>query len=133
MVKEELVEGLKLAVSKGEPLEKAMMSFYSAGYLKEDIEAAAAAMVQFPAGIQSGFQQAQQGNILPQGKPLVKTSPEVIQRASGYGKKPSKSGALATIVLFIMLLLLLGVLVGVILFKDELASYLGSLFWRALF
>ncbi|MEK6847546.1 MAG: hypothetical protein AABX50_00280 [Nanoarchaeota archaeon] len=131
MAKEELVEGLKVAVSKGEPLEKAMMSFYNAGYLKEDIEAAAAAMVQFPAVIQGRFQPQQTSSV--QAKPLIPTSQEVIQRASGYGKKPSRSGALITIILFIMLLLLLGVLVGVILFKDELSSYLGSLFWRALF
>jgi ATP-dependent Zn protease len=41
MVKEELVEGIRLALSKGETLDKAMMTFFNAGYPKEEIEEAA--------------------------------------------------------------------------------------------
>lgn len=42
MVKQDILNGLKLALEKGETLENAMMSFYLAGYDKKDIEMAAA-------------------------------------------------------------------------------------------
>ena len=38
MVNQEIFEGLKQAISRGEALRSAMMSFYNAGYPKEDIE-----------------------------------------------------------------------------------------------
>ena len=41
MINEEVVGGLISALSRGEPLEKAMMTFYNAGYKKEEIEASA--------------------------------------------------------------------------------------------
>ena len=146
MPKEEIIEGLRTAVSKGESLEKAMTSFYNAGYKKEDIEAAAAAMatVQLPAFVQptSSLQPqtfpAQQKNLPPQftptqPRPLIPPISSSVQNVSDYGKKPSRKGLAITIILFIMLLLLLGVLAGVILFKDELSKFFNSLFWRALF
>ncbi|MCX6749808.1 MAG: hypothetical protein NTW17_03670 [Candidatus Pacearchaeota archaeon] len=144
MVKEEIIEGLRIAVSKGESLEKAMTSFYNAGYKKEEIEQAAAAMVQVPSFAQSAQQisqpmQFQQKNIMPQpvsgqSRPLIQQPPAAVaQNVSDYGKKPSRKGLAITIVLFIMLLLLLGVLAAVILFKTELSNFFGSLFWRALF
>ena len=44
MIKEGIYEGLKQAVSKGESLEKAMYSFFNAGFIKEDIEDSARAL-----------------------------------------------------------------------------------------
>ena len=41
MVNEEILAALKMAVSKGDSLNKAMMSLYNAGYPKSDIEEAA--------------------------------------------------------------------------------------------
>lgn len=41
MVKEELVEGLKTAMIRGDSLQKAMFSFYNSGYKKAEIEEAA--------------------------------------------------------------------------------------------
>jgi len=41
MVHEEIVGGLISALSRGEPLQKAMMTFYNAGYGKQEIEEAA--------------------------------------------------------------------------------------------
>lgn len=41
MVNEEIVGGLISALSRGEPLQKAMMTFYNAGYGKNEIEEAA--------------------------------------------------------------------------------------------
>ena len=39
-MRDDILEGLKLAVSKGETLQNAMMSFYNSGYPKEEIEEA---------------------------------------------------------------------------------------------
>lgn len=133
MAKEEIVEGLRQAVSKGEPLEKAMASFFNAGYSKGDVEEAAR-VFQVPQ-----FQQFLSPSLLQQSnfKPLVQPSTQgysgVVQRVSEYGKKPSKTGAAVTIILFILLLLLFGILAAVILFKDELSGFFNNLFWRALF
>jgi len=44
MEKEEIVEGLRVALNKGEPLKRAMMSFYNAGFNKRDIEESAKAL-----------------------------------------------------------------------------------------
>ncbi|MBI2056875.1 hypothetical protein HYT91_01330 [Candidatus Pacearchaeota archaeon] len=38
MVNQEILGGLRHALNKGESLEKAMLSFYNAGYRKEEIE-----------------------------------------------------------------------------------------------
>jgi len=43
-IKEDILGGLKLAISKGDSLKQAMQSFYNAGYKKEDIENAARTM-----------------------------------------------------------------------------------------
>jgi len=152
MVKEELVEGIRQAISKGESIEKAMMSFYSAGYLKQDIEEAAAAaqsagffqqdqpmqqagqpVQQAPmqqASSQPAQQQAQQPPLqVPQPQMI---QPGVVQRVSAYGPKPSKKSMVVTIALVVVLLILIGILITVILFKDEISTFLGGL-WRALF
>ena len=44
MVREDILGGLKIALSKGQSLESAMQSFYNAGYEKEEIEDAARAL-----------------------------------------------------------------------------------------
>lgn len=41
MVNEEIIGGLVSALSRGEPLEKAMMTFFNAGYKKSEIEVSA--------------------------------------------------------------------------------------------
>ncbi|MBI2044510.1 hypothetical protein HYT23_00475 [Candidatus Pacearchaeota archaeon] len=44
MVREDILGGLRLALSKGESLQNAMQSFYNSGYPKEEIEEAARAL-----------------------------------------------------------------------------------------
>lgn len=167
MVKEEILEGLRLAILKGEPLRKAMMSFYNAGYMKKDIEEAARALnaipaqqrtpqqtpaqkITTPAQIQNPQDQPQAippkqsvSQIQPmqpvqfvqpqfQQTPLQVLDPRfqppmnVIQRVSEYGQKPSSSGLVITFVLVFFLLFLLGILVAIFLFKDELSSIFGG-------
>ncbi len=131
MTKEEIVEGLRQAVSKGEPLEKALTSFFNAGYSKEDIEEAAS-VLQMPTTYQPQpqFQQPQQKI------PSPMTAQTVVQRVSeygNYGKKPSRTGTAITFILFALLLLSFGVLAAVIFFKEEISLFFSNLFFRALF
>ena len=70
-----------------------------------------------------------------QPKPLPAQN-QVVQRVSNYNTgrtKPSKTGMAITMLLFILLLLLIGILVAVVLFKDELTNFFNNLPWRALF
>ena len=124
MPKEEIIEGLKYAVARGETLPKAMMSFYNAGYSKQDIEEAARALQapQLPQTQQPGqpFQQPLQQ---PSQIPKAPTP----QRVSAYGEKPKGMGKGLIMVLVFCLILLLGILVAVFLFRDELADLLGGI------
>ena len=125
MVKEEILEGLKYALAKGEPLPQAMMSFYNAGYLKKDIEEAAR-VLQAPQlqptqqFTQPDQQQAQPGQ-LPQ------TAVRVVQRVSEYKERPKTAGKALILMLVFFLILLLGVLIAVFLFREELSELLGNI------
>jgi len=151
MLKEELVEGIREAMSRGEPIEKAMMSFYNSGYAKQDIEEAASA-VQY-SGSQQPIYQTKKAGIQPQPAqptptyqvqpqtqffqtPIVQqrpmVQPGVIQRVSAYGPRPSGMSMAITIVLVAALLFLIGLLAAVILFKDEISTFFGNLAWAVL-
>ncbi len=131
MVKEEILEGLKMAIAKGEPLRKAMMSFYNAGYPKEDIEESARAL-QIPQIPQTQTKPVQQPLQTPtQPKQVYQKIPApvqipVVQRVSGYGEKPSRLSTIMIFVLVFFLLFLFGVLVAVFLFKEELSQFFNN-------
>ncbi len=89
MVNEEILGGLKLALSKGESLKQAMMSFYNAGYKKEEIEEAAKAL-QGQKIEKEPVQPVQQEKLKKQ-KPVKKVlqtkSTKTIPRVSNYGQE----------------------------------------------
>ena len=134
MVKDELVEGIKRGMAGGETMEVSMNTFYNAGYPKGDIEEAAMAVQSYILSHQKHTA------ILPKKMPekIIKPLPnpkqelpkpsKVIQRASNYEKKPSKTGTAITIILVAILLVLLAILAAVILFKDQLSNLLNSIF-----
>lgn len=68
MVKEEIIGGLRIAVSKGHNLEDAMQTFYNAGYKKEDIEAAAREFKSEQISLTQN--QSAQQNLIPSKPPL---------------------------------------------------------------
>lgn len=122
MVRQDIIGGLKLALSKGETIKQAMMSFHNAGYKKEEIESAAKEL------------QTQQSQPLKQIKQnpkqkSVKISKKSTQGVSSYGQEPKKfKGKLITFLLIFILLFLLGVLAAVFLFKEELVEFFSKLF-----
>ena len=129
MVKEEILEGLKYALAQGESLPQAMMSFYNAGYLKKDIEEAArvlqAPQLQSIQQVAQPVQQPLQQQAQP-GQPL-QTPVRVVQRVSEYKERPKIAGRALILMLVFFLIALLGVLVAVFLFKDELSELLGNI------
>ena len=188
MSKEDIIEGLKAAIGKGEPLDKAMISFYNSGYPKEDIEDSALGLtsprppvtfsttqpvstsktsflgkiLKKPQPAQSQSQSVQPQYIYEPVKrkeselqkpgtkepeyssekatyeeypseeeavyqeypPLQKQ--QTTQKVSQYGVKPSPVGTLVVFILVFFLLFLIGVLVSVFLFKDNLAAFFNS-------
>ena len=152
VVKEEIVEGLRAALARGQSLTKAMMSFYNAGYSKQDVEEASQAL-QYPQ-IQPQVQQpVQPTKIQPQVQQPVQPTPpaqfqepqtafqpiqqiqptpfqnpvNIPQNVSQYGAKPKKFSVVVTIILVVFLVGLLGLLVGLFLFKDEIAGLFGNI------
>ena len=79
MPNQEILGGLRAALNKGELLEKVMLSFYNAGYRKEEIEEATRFIQQ--EGVQ--FQVAQETKLMP-----VKLNSQ--SKISSYGQTKSK-------------------------------------------
>ena len=180
MVKEEIVEGIKMGLAKGESLKQAMMSLYNAGYTKDEIEEAVHLMnaPQLPQTFQpqpikpepkkpkqedsllpsiSQYQKPPANYVQPKPitiQPVIQPPPtsaqtqypaqrqpssfqklpqqqpqpaQVVQKFSGYGEKPSFFWTVITFILTFLLLALLGVLVAVYLFRDELADFLSGI------
>jgi hypothetical protein len=156
-VDQEILGGLKSAVERGETLKQAMMTFYRAGYKKQDIEHAARIYLETDPNeiskplqkdpeirkeepkkegtLKEGSASSQDEKETKKFKPLVagkrdNAKPKVIQKVSAYkGKKPTEPGSkFMTFILIIILLFLLGILASVFLFKSELVDAFNSLF-----
>lgn len=157
MAKREIVEGLRAAVGKGEPLRKAMMSFFNAGYTKKEIEESAREMqkpqpIFLPTAQPGAPGQPVQPKSLPQvQQPLLPSPPQPIppqppqfrplpqysfqgvQTVSNYGQKPKPASLVITIILVFLLLFLIGILAAVFFFKGEITRFLGGVFWSFLY
>ena len=137
---ENISEGLKLAVSKGETLQQAMQSFYNAGYKKEDIESATRLLstsnLMQPIKPQESTIPQKQPILIqqPQFKPVQKVSgygqqlpqqqfplpPKPVQKVSDYGQSQKQiNPKMIMIILVIILLIVFGGSIGGILFFRE--------------
>tara|TARA_Y100000310_G_scaffold305866_1_gene346504 strand:- start:2973 stop:3368 length:396 start_codon:yes stop_codon:yes gene_type:complete len=131
MVNIDLLEGLKVAISKGETLQQAMQSFYNAGYNKRDIEESAKALqhqihqeqIQKPKMIKSK-------NNIKKPMKLSKSQPhKITQKISNYGQeKPSRS---KMIILVFLLIVIIGViLTGIFFFRENLLEFFNRILKR---
>ena len=140
----EIIEGLKIALSKGETLKSAMMSFYNAGYPKQEIESAAKLlqMKEFEKTTQPGYNPEQAKNKTPSAQPAKtpdKKTPEdkktktpdkntnppkkqigPVQKVSKYETKPKKSKKRFIILMIILLLILVGAMIALVLFREKI-------------
>ena len=135
MVNEDILGGIETAIARGESFESSMMSFFNAGYVKEDIEWAAKAFQ-----INQAKMVPEKIQMKPKAPVVVETKKEVAQpqfikkpilkqNVSEYGKQASEfQEKILLIVLVSAFVLLLGLLAGVFLFKEELVTFINSLF-----
>jgi len=156
MVNEAILGALRSALARNESLKKAMMTVYNAGYKKEEISEAARLINEGGSIIQEqqvkriDVKQPQQPattkTLAPSKelspKPQQPTQPQklqqptqqppkdgnVIQKVSGYGQPPTKKSKTIIIVLGFLLLFLIGSLVTLFLFKEELLDFFNNLF-----
>jgi hypothetical protein len=155
MVNDEIAGGLKSALERGESLKRAMMTFYNSGYKKEEIEEAARAVNALgisPAVITVkptimqpvASKQVQQVSTVsvakseepfsdvqlqePPAQVQQQQQPAVVvkQKVSNYGNTP-KDKALIFILVGV-LVFLVGALLAIFIFKDELISFFSSFF-----
>ncbi len=127
MIKQDILGGLKLAISKGESLKQSMISFHNAGYKKENIENAARTLLQIQRPQQT--QPAQHKKFIPQPKKQILQPVKTIQKVSGYGQEPTKLKQKLVLFLFIfILIILLGTLASIFIFKSDVMNFLNRLF-----
>lgn len=154
LTNQEILGGIKSAIARGENLKDAMMTFYQAGYDKEEIEEAARAYLN--QGDQPTQPQMDVSQRIPQKPtepakkpekkkelaiPVKKPMPKIADKKKEMPKNPQKvsnylppkkvnpeGGRGLTIALTVVLLFLLGILVAVFLFKDELVTFFNGLF-----
>jgi len=149
---QDIVEGLKIATAKGESLQKAMTSFYNAGYEKNEIEEAARTfqgksqipstqnLQSFPRTIiaKPSFSIPKKMQNIPLGNTIQKVSnygevtpsaPKEIpsQKVSEYNS-PTMKNSLWIVLLIILLIGLIGSLIGLFIFQDEILSFFSSIF-----
>jgi len=140
VLNEEILGGLKSAIERGNSLKRAMMTFFNAGYKKEEIEEAARFLNE------SGI--SQPSATIPSVSPTVKKPlttdnqlevPQmkepipnqqqvqvVTQKVSNYEDDPKDKSLI--FILVGVLVFLLGVLISIFIFKNELINFFSSFF-----
>jgi cobalamin biosynthesis Mg chelatase CobN len=154
MVNEEIVGGLKNALERGDSIKRAMMTFFNAGYDKKEIEDAAATLLNYSSETKSITNPPEPESKKAENTEDIST-PQIIQKVSKYGediktkqipkpkevlpniKKPiqkdspsqtmtSKEKAII-IILICLLIFLVGLLLTIFLFRQELIDFISSL------
>jgi tetrahydromethanopterin S-methyltransferase subunit A len=152
LTSQEILGGLRSAIERGELLKEAMMTFYRAGYDKNEIEEAARVYLEMNKDVEknplkkSPEEKEKKGEVKKEEKETIPIMPKtqefqtlekkeekkkkVVQKVSKYdsNKKVLPAGRIVTIVLILILVLLFGILGAVILFKSELVSFFNNLF-----
>jgi len=132
MVNQEILEGLKAAVARGEKIEQAKMTFSNAGYPVNEIEEAISEL-QVPSQTAPVDKKNSDQKIsdyeTQKEKPLNPKPAQVEQKISKYGdeKNPKKKNIMI-IFLISILTLLLGGLASMFVFKDQMMVLLEKIF-----
>jgi len=131
----DLIEGIRLALAKGYSLEQAMMSFYNAGYPREEIEEAARVLIYHPSiplshpEKQIPEELKKPVKAIPPSEFLIKPSLELEKQIiSKYGEESKTKNKVAIGVLIFLLFILFAALAGIVLFKTELINFFANLF-----
>lgn len=128
---ESLVDGLKNAMERGETLQKAMTTFYNAGYTREEVESSARLVNQSninPANILNQGTAPAASAQAPSAKPILMARGR--QSISSYGVPVKKKMNLPrgpVLILVVLLLVLLGSLLGIFLFREQLVDFFNRI------
>ena len=143
MVREDILGGLRVALSKGHSLQSAMQSFYNSGYKKEDIEEAARylqshnfenpqAETQQPIKPTPQYTKYEETAVGAQPIPLS-TQPKLSPQSGAQQtqqqtpkKKTNTKKIIWITILTIVLLALIGGLISIFLFKDTIMGWFGK-------
>ncbi len=144
MVRQDILGGLRAAKLRGQTLKQSMMSFYRAGYKKQDIEEAARAFQKEglrPVATQIPKKTQKKSGIKSQIKPTQKISnygekskqekkPELkqVQKVSNYDTTIKQKKDSSIIILVIVLILLLAGLAGIFIFRESVIDFFNNLF-----
>jgi len=131
-MREDILGGIKAAIERGATLKQAMMTFYRAGYKKEEIEEVAR---QYLKEKQIKKMQMQSPAVAQKtGKKEIK-KPEKsireqkpIQKISNYDAVLKPKGDNSIIILVIILILLLVGLAGIFIFREKVIDFFNNLF-----
>jgi len=126
MVNEEILGGLKNSIARGETIQQAVLTFVNAGYLKKDVDEAVEMLNA------NEITQPKVSDEIVKEKPSIKSEPKSIQteqKVSNYGEEKKTIGKSYKIILLVCLLILvLGILASIFIFKDQVMSVLSNLF-----
>lgn len=124
MTKEDILGGLRNAMSKGASLKDAMQSFYNAGYKKEEIEQVAR---EFQSQQKIQQNQNQQMQIQKsQSKQQTNQYKQSLQSQDYI--KPQSSNKGWIIFFIILLLILIGAAISLFIFKSEIIELINNSF-----
>lgn len=146
MVREDILGILKTAIQKGKNLQQTAQSLINAGYPEAEVTEASKSVesyvfqptqIQRPASPKAPVprQQFYPGKspqvvsqyYSPAPVEYIQRSQQVVQRVSGYNSEGDRAGKAVTIIMVIILAVLIGILLMVFLFKDELMSIINNL------
>ncbi|MBI5803107.1 hypothetical protein HY448_00250 [Candidatus Pacearchaeota archaeon] len=127
-MKEEIVEGLKMALTKGETLQQAMQSFYNSGYDRAEIEQAAREVQGFQSGINKESFSESQTPQNPKTQNLQQSSQNPSQVVSNYGQSKSDNSTLPWVAVTMVFVLFIGVaLTAVYLYREDVIQFLSDI------
>ncbi|MBU1252472.1 MAG: hypothetical protein KJ905_02200 [Nanoarchaeota archaeon] len=151
MPSQDLIEGLKYAMSRGDTLDKAMMTFYNSGYPKAEVEEAASELKSqsqvapvMPVSIGAPTQQPTPHSQFSQVAQAPTSSPTTAQTAvkapapvyqsfppaqsySPSARESETTGRIIIVLLVMMLILLFGILLSIFVFRSQLSEFLTGL------
>jgi hypothetical protein len=127
MVNEEIIEGLRAALSRGESLKDAMLSFYNSGYNQEEIEEAAMSVYKGSPKLNkidnstNSFDIEESENKNKEN--MDKNNEKKVSGVSDYFEKPQKNRKFLLIALIISLIFLIGISIFIFIFRDRLTDF----------
>ena len=123
-MREDISGGLKNAIGKGETLEQAIISFINAGYSENEVRESAGNV---HGGILNSLQNVKSLEAKEKKRTIQKLETHKIIKNNKNHSKSKISGKI--VLLGGALLILTGILISTLLFKDQILNFFNERFW----